>query len=164
MGWTRQQERAEDDPVEERALQPPCRGQHAGEQQHSKQRAAHGLPRVAGNGGDEQAEVERKKQRDDERQDDAPEFRAGHAAHHQGQREDGKDGQQTVNGLQRSRQQLAEHHVVAFQVGEEQESKGAFALLFAQAIGGEEHSGQQTESEGQHAEGDEEMEALLRGR
>ena len=86
--------------------------------------------------GDEHADRERAEEQVREREHLPPEFAGCDPAQKQRQGEDRKKRNQAEEPVDRGGDHLAEHDVVAFQVGEEQQAEGALAFLFAQRIGG----------------------------
>ena len=78
--------------------------------------------------------AQRKEQRVHQHQRHAPEFAHRHAAQQQRHGHDRQHRQHAVKRRQRIRHQLAEDHVVAPEVRQEQKTQRALALFFAQAI------------------------------
>ena len=112
-------------------------------EQHDEERDDHGATFVPADGGTKHPRGKREEERVHRHQDDAPELGEGHAAEQQRNRHDGKDGEDAVEGVQRCRNQFAEHDVVALEVREEQQAERSLALLFAQTICGAKHPDEQ---------------------
>jgi hypothetical protein len=103
----------------------------------------------------QQARREREEQQIDQGQRHAPDLATGDAADQERQRGGRDDGEQRVAQEQELRGELAKHHVVATQVGEEQQAECALAFFFAEAVGGDEDAREQADDErvtGHHAE------------
>ena len=82
-------------------------------------------------------------------------LRPGDAAQAEGEAQDRQHRQQRIEAAQGGCQQLAQHHVIAPQVGQEQQAQRSLALLFAQAIRSEEQASRQPGGQaqpGQHLE------------
>ena len=72
--------------------------------------------------------------------------------------ETGPAAQNRMDGMGR---QLAQHHIVSLEIGEEQQPQGAFALFHGEAVGGDENSSQQAEAQRRNTQRHEKILAQL---
>jgi cyclophilin family peptidyl-prolyl cis-trans isomerase len=112
-----------------------------------------GLELVAAGGGDGQSRGEREPKGVQEGQGEADNFAASDTAHHECDGQHREQGEQAVQGVEAGGGELADDDVMGSEVGEEQEAEGAFAILFAEAIGGVTGALEQTEQNTEEGEG-----------
>jgi len=90
---------------------------------------------VAADGRAKHSKRQRKQKVIDRDQDHPPELGATHPADQQRNRENRKNCQHAVKGVQRGGSQLSQDDVVPLQVGQKKQAECPFTFLFAQTIG-----------------------------
>ena len=140
-------------------------GQHRNPPQQGggqKRGQAEGVVVLTAHGGGEQAGAEKKEQQIQRHQHHARDLPLRHRPQHHGDGQRRGHGHDRVNGLERSRNQLSEHHVVTFQVRQEEQAEGALSFFLAHAIAGGQQAGQRGVSEQEDGQDFEHDGAVLR--
>src|SRR5262249_4995743 len=131
--------------------------QREDEEQDETEIGGHGATDVAGHGGAQNADCQRKKEGVHQYQNDPPEFPVCDAAEQEWDCQDRQDGQHSVKCPERTGRQLAQDDVVAFQVREKKEAECAFTFFLAQAIGGGKPACNQAINEAEDRQTDEDV-------
>ena len=121
----------------------PNRRAYRGEQENQQEGHPHGAARVAAQRRHANSRRQGKEQGVDGHQRHAAELAGCDAAqqHRQGQHRHHR--QHPVEAVERGRCQLARHHVVAFQVGQEQQAQRSLALFLAETVRRVAHAAEQ---------------------